>query len=87
MKARAFALLLWISTIAFALAGCGTTGLKEVKVPVAVTCQTPPPMMPKYQVIAEADGLFVRVQKLLVNDALHEAYEEELLAWGRGCNA
>lgn len=80
--------LLWGLVIAGVLAllgGCATT--KEIKIPVPVTCKTPAPKEPDYPVVNPDDGLFVRVQKLLERDVLHEAYEGQLRAWGAGCNA
>jgi hypothetical protein len=72
-------------TAMVALAGCQSKP-KIIRVPVAITCQTPRPAEPEYPIVAPEDGLFERARKLLVKEKLEAAYIEQLKAWGAGCN-
>jgi hypothetical protein len=83
MKARLFILFVWLMPFC-ALLGCAHG--PKVEIPVPVTCQTPAPKEPDYQVVKADDGLYIRVQKLLANEQLHTAYEAQLKAWGEGCH-
>lgn len=82
--------LLLISVLV--IAGCATNPEavvppKEVKVPVAVPCETAIPQEPEFNFpkISEQDDIFVKVKALLADIKLHLAYEEQLLAALKSC--
>lgn len=76
--------LLVLPPIFLALAGCTTTKVVEVKVPVPVPCVTEKVEEPVYPV-ATGSTLFERVKVLLAEIEMRKAYELKLKAAVAGC--
>jgi hypothetical protein len=82
------------AAILLAIAGCSRAERPATAyMPIPVTCKTPAPPEPQWKqlppglsLLPENQRLYVRVQVLLANAALHIGYETALLAWGGGCN-
>ncbi len=67
------------------LNACGVPRPQTVSVPVPVSCVSEIPARPDFPAVNKADGLFVRVQKLLAERELRIAYEGKLEAVLAAC--
>lgn len=76
--------LLVLPPIFLALAGCTTTKVVEVKVPVSVPCVVEKVEEPVYPT-AQGSTLFERVKVLLAEIELRKGYEAKLKATVAGC--
>lgn len=76
--------LLVLPPIFLALAGCTTTKVVEVKVPVPVPCVVEKVEEPVYPT-AQGSTLFERVKVLLAEIELRKGYEAKLKATMAGC--